>query len=51
MTTRDSDISTLINGPSLNHQELTFSLQVRLSRMLSFILGGELGTITSLCRV
>lgn len=40
--TRDSDITTLVNAPSLNHQDLTFSLQVRLSRMLSFIIGGKI---------
>lgn len=37
MTTRDREISTLVNVPSWNHQELSFRLQVRLSGMLSFI--------------
>ncbi|RAQ42956.1 hypothetical protein AFGD_010840 [Aspergillus flavus] len=38
MTTKDSDISTLINTPSMGFHDITFSLQVRLSQMLSFIL-------------
>lgn len=42
MTTRDCDISTLVDVPSVNHPELSFRLQVRLSGMLSFIIGGKL---------
>ncbi|KAE8378157.1 fungal-specific transcription factor domain-containing protein [Aspergillus bertholletiae] len=38
MTTKDSDISTLINTPSMDFHDIAFSLQVRLSQMLSFIL-------------
>lgn len=39
MTTDDSDITTLINPPNTSSQrDVTLSLQVRLSRLLSFIL-------------
>ncbi|KAE8316587.1 fungal-specific transcription factor domain-containing protein [Aspergillus transmontanensis] len=38
MTTKDSDISTLVNTPNMGFHDITFSLQVRLSQMLSFIL-------------
>lgn len=39
MTFQDSDITTLINTPNSSPQNLTFSLQVKITRMLSFIIG------------
>ncbi|KAJ5814186.1 uncharacterized protein N7503_000936 [Penicillium pulvis] len=39
MALQDSDITTLINSPLTSRQNLTFSLQVRITRMLSFIIG------------
>ena len=41
MTTKDSDITTLINPPSSNSRNIIFNLQVRITRMLSFITGGK----------
>lgn len=37
MTTQDSDITTLIPS-GMNSRDITFSLEVGLSRMLSYIL-------------
>lgn len=42
MTTQDSDITTLVNVPDSDPGDLTFSLQVRLTRMLSFIIDCKL---------
>jgi len=39
VTLQDSDITTLINPPASNLQNMTFSLQVRITRMFSFIIG------------
>jgi hypothetical protein len=41
MALQDSDITTLINSPTSSLQNLTFSLQVRITRMLSFIIGSR----------
>jgi hypothetical protein len=41
MTTQDSDISTLINPQVSDPRDVTFSLQVRITRMLSFIISGK----------
>lgn len=41
MTTKDSDITTLVNTGNSDPRDLTFSLQVRLTRMLSFIIDGK----------
>ncbi|KAJ6002597.1 hypothetical protein N7451_005144, partial [Penicillium sp. IBT 35674x] len=41
MALQDSDITTLINSPLASRQNLTFSLQVRITRMLSFIIGSR----------
>ncbi|KAJ5439990.1 uncharacterized protein N7458_010988 [Penicillium daleae] len=38
MTTKDSEITTLISSPSSSPQDLAFSLQVRITRMHSFII-------------
>ncbi|KAL4894954.1 fungal-specific transcription factor domain-containing protein [Aspergillus ambiguus] len=38
MTTQDSDISTLVNTPSTSLHDIIFSLQIRLTQMLSYIL-------------
>ncbi|CAG7935882.1 unnamed protein product [Penicillium salamii] len=38
MTTKDNDITTLISLPTSRPRDLTFNLQVRLTRMLSFII-------------
>lgn len=51
MTTKDSDISTLINTPSMGFHDITFSLQVRLSQMLSFILSSECAFAPMLCTI
>lgn len=42
MTTQDSDITTLVNVPDSDPGNLTFGLQVRLTRMLTFIIDGKL---------
>ncbi|OOQ91732.1 Zn(II)2Cys6 transcription factor [Penicillium brasilianum] len=39
MTTKDSEITTLISSPSSSPRDLAFSLQVRITRMHSFIIG------------
>ncbi|BCS23913.1 Zn(II)2Cys6 transcription factor [Aspergillus puulaauensis] len=39
VTLQDSDITTLINPLASNLQNMTFSLQVRITRMFSFIIG------------
>lgn len=41
MTTQDSDISTLISPQISEPRDVTFSLQVRITRMLSFIISGK----------
>ena len=41
MTTKDSDITALANATSSDPGDITFSLQVRLTRMLSLILDGK----------
>lgn len=41
MCTQDSDITTLVNMPSMNSRDIIFSLEVGLSRMLSFILSSK----------
>lgn len=42
MTVQDSDITTLMDPPSTSSpRDTSFSLQVRLSHLLSFILTGE----------
>lgn len=41
MTTKDGDITTLVNMGNSDPRDLTFSLQVRLTRMLSFIIDGK----------
>ncbi|KAJ5161977.1 hypothetical protein N7492_007369 [Penicillium capsulatum] len=38
MTTKDSDITTLINPSTSGPRDLTFNLQVRITRMFSFII-------------
>ena len=38
MTTKDSEITTLISSSSSNPRDLAFSLQVRITRMRSFII-------------
>ncbi|KAL5361712.1 fungal-specific transcription factor domain-containing protein [Aspergillus floccosus] len=38
MTTQDSDITTLVNTPSASLHDIIFSLQIRLTQMLSYIL-------------
>ncbi|KAL4883600.1 fungal-specific transcription factor domain-containing protein [Aspergillus karnatakaensis] len=58
LTTRDSDITTLINPPDASHQQdRAFSLQVRITRMLSFIISTiyetektQLGTFLEITR-
>ncbi|KAL4942658.1 hypothetical protein BDV06DRAFT_235261 [Aspergillus oleicola] len=58
LTTRDSDITTLINPPDAGQQQdQTFSLQVRITRMLSFIISTiyetektQLGTFLEITR-
>lgn len=42
MTTQDSDITTLVNTPSASLHDIIFSLQIRLTQMLSYILNSEL---------
>lgn len=41
MTTKDSEITTLISSPSSSPRDLAFSLQVRITRMHSFIIGSK----------
>lgn len=41
MTTQDSDISTPINTPNMTPQDIIFSLEVGLSRMLSYIINSK----------
>lgn len=41
MTTKDSEITTLISSSSSNSRDLAFSLQVRITRMRSFIIGSK----------
>ncbi|KAJ5585102.1 fungal-specific transcription factor domain-containing protein [Penicillium hispanicum] len=57
MTTNDSDITTLINPPSPSPKDLAFNLQIRITRMLSFIIGTiyktektQLGTFLEITR-
>lgn len=41
MSLQDGDITTLINSPTSSPQNLAFSLQVRLTRMCSFIIASK----------
>ncbi|RDW93691.1 Zn(II)2Cys6 transcription factor [Aspergillus mulundensis] len=57
LTTRDSDITTLIDPPDEEQHDRTFSLQVRITRMLSFIVSTiyetektQLGTFLEITR-